>query len=387
MDYSQFTDTLAAAFGDSILKPAGARLGNPTLPPTSDRINVPLTETEQPGMVYIFDVVGETQGVTMALNSGPGKLAPRDLVFGQFILVRKVNEQYVISGVDYQTSAEYIHGVTLPNPEPVQIGQINYGMLQPTNPRSMRAFVSGATYGGEFDVPDTETADQTANIPATAGNAVAVLVTLDPTDGTLAYDVGSAFDATLSHQQAFATYYPKNADTSLYTVGWIRLQNGMTAILEGVHLYARPEYLNKGGGVGGSSAIVVAEGDGQAVGSSGSLNYVWNSPDTDTGEFWAMGDPELLVCAEAAVYHASVTFHLEWITPPSSGTVTVQVLDSFSALGWVADWKREIGTQGSVWATISGGRLMQADETLHLYIENNTDESLDVYARITLNKV
>lgn len=388
IDYEQLSNALVEADGDSASDPVSARLGNPALDDDQDRIKVPLTETDQPGMVYVFNVIGENDGVTQALNSGPGLLSERDLIYGRYILLKKRGTGYVIHGVDYQRDAEYVHNVPLPTPGSIKLGQLDWGLLQPTQPRSMRALVSAAVYDGNLLVKTQETIDFTSDIPGSVGEAVAVLVMIDPTTSVISYDVGvTPFDAVLSHIDAFADFYPLNTDPALRTVGWLKLINGMTAIAEGKHIFAAQQILGGSGG-GGASPSVVAEGAAQTVNNTGGIiDYEWDSPDTDTGGFWDGGAPTLLTCEDNAVYMATASVHLEWAVAPTGGTVLVRIIDSFSALGWVADWKQEIGTQDSVWLTLTGGRNMTAAETLVLSIENNTDEDLDCYSRITVHKV
>ena len=386
IDYEQLSNALVEADGDSTSDPISARLGNSGLDEDQDRIRVPLTETDQPGMVYVFDVIGENDGVTQALNSGPGLLSERDLIYGRYILLKKRGTGYVIHGVDYQRDAEYVHNVPLPTPGSIKIGQLDWGLLQPTQPRSMRALVSAAVYDGTLLVKTQETADFTASIPGTSGLAKAVLIMVNPTTGAISSTVsGSTFDAVLSHIDAFDDYYPLNVDPTLQTVGWLKLINGMTAITEGKHIFAAQQIL--GGSASGGATQVVAEGTGQGVtNGGGTLDYAWSTPDYDSGSYWAGGSPTLLTCADQAVYTAVATVHLEWGTPPTGGTVIVRIMDSFSSLNWVADWKQDSGTQDSVWITLSGGRYMTAAESMHLYIENNTDQSLTVYARITVQR-
>jgi len=249
MNYTLLADAIAEVLGDSIAQPIPARLGNPTLTVTDSRIDVPLSIVDQPGMVYIHGIGDDPQGVSMALNSGPGRIPDNLKIYGQPVLIRKSGRQYVIAGLDYQPSAEYMHNVAAPVRSSVVLGQFDVGLLQATNPRSMRCFVSRALYyvgSTPYIVGAQETRDFTTDIPGTAGRARAVLVTLNPSTGTLAYTNGSLFDIALSHEAAFATYYPINFDDTLYTIGWVRLQYGMAAIFEGVHILAGQEILNKG---------------------------------------------------------------------------------------------------------------------------------------------
>jgi hypothetical protein len=257
IDYSALQQAIERALGDSVAEPRPARLGNPTLPVTSNRIDVPLSLVDTPGMVWIHGLGEDPQSVSMALNSGPGAVTQK--IYGDFILVKKQRGVWVVAGNDYQAQAEYRYGVTVRDQTSVVLGQFDFGLLKPTSPdRSMKAVVSkGIYYVGNvpYAVQAQETQNFTSDIPGTAGEARAVLVTIDPTTGDLAYTAGSTFDATLTHETAFTTYYPQNSDNDLFTAGWVRLTNGMTAVFENVNIYPAQELISKGG----SGAAVTVE--------------------------------------------------------------------------------------------------------------------------------
>lgn len=241
-------ELIAQRFRGQIVQPQQVRLGNPTLAETVDRINV--TDVDQPGMVWIHGVQGEPSGVAMALNAGPGKLAERDKVYGDYVLVRKRTDgSYVVAGRGYEDHAEYMAGVVLPDVVSVQLDQFNFGLLQPTEPRSMLALISAGLWRDGstiYAVADQFTKDFTSDIPTTGGSALAVLVEIEPSSGTLSYTNGSEFDAALRHEIAFDAYYPQPTGI---LVGWVKLVAGMSAIMEGVNIL--PGQIILGAGAGG----------------------------------------------------------------------------------------------------------------------------------------
>lgn len=248
-DYEFVTTGIVGHLEDAIVRPVSARLGNPTLSASQNRIDVPLSIVDTPGMVYIYGIEGDPQSFSMALNSGIGQLQERDKIFGAFIRVRKEGRQWVLAGTDPRAQGEYMYGVDPRVQSPIVISQFDFGLLQPTAPASMKCIVSGGIYyinGIPYMVQAQETHDFTSDIPGTGGQAKAVLVTLDPTTGALDYTVGSAFDMTLSHFSAF-TLYPANPDDDdgVFTIGWVKLINGMTAITGSTHVLPAQELLNK----------------------------------------------------------------------------------------------------------------------------------------------
>ena len=253
MAFEWVAPAIQNTLGDTITDTITMRLGNPALAVTVNRIDVPATETNGVGMVWVHDITGEG-GATMAENTGASPLQTKDKIFGRYVLVKRTRDRLQLVGFARE-DAEYMYGVNLAEQVPVSIALFSWGLLQPTEPRSMKAFLTQAIYGGQYLVRPQETQDFTASIPATAGEAIAVLVEVDPTDGVLYYTNGSAFDATLTHENAFASY-PKSATAGRYTAGWLRLENGMTAILEGKHVYPAQELLSKGGAGGAADRPV-----------------------------------------------------------------------------------------------------------------------------------
>lgn len=257
IDYDALRAAGVRIIGDAIAKPRLMRLGNPTLS-TADKINVPLTETDRPGMVYIHDPVDQNS-VGMALNSG---MLPRaELIYGNYVLV-KTDEQGldIIAALAPRERGEYMYGVPARDPVTVLINQLDYGLLQPTAPlASMDCVVSAAIWsegGALYYVAAQLTARNfTADIPGTTGLAKAILVEITPSTGVLTYTAGSTFDATLTHEQAFNAYYPQPSGGAKRPVGYVRVAYGMTAIQSPANIF--PAQFALGASAGGDDTLPV----------------------------------------------------------------------------------------------------------------------------------
>jgi hypothetical protein len=246
MNYEALQEELERTLGYSVREPFQARLGDPTLPTSQDRIRVPNTESDVPGQVYIHS---PAQGgwVYKAINT---VLDLNTCVFGDYVLVKETaSNRFEVISYAGREQAFYRDNVTVNSSEPVTLERFNYGLLQPTDPPSMRAMVSKAVYDNDALVLSQETIDFTAQIPASANMAKAIRVDIDPSTGLFDYVIGSEFSHVSfpTHEQALAAgHYPPADDPTLNRTGWIRLVNGMTAILRGVHIMAAPELLSKG---------------------------------------------------------------------------------------------------------------------------------------------
>jgi hypothetical protein len=236
--------------GDKIAESIPCRLGHPV--PGSvegDSIKVPLSVSNVPNMVYVHGLDhedGDLAGVSMALNSGKGKLRREDMIWGAFIYIRKRKRAgYIVDGTDDESNAEYTHNV-VPAPQSVTLlSQFDNGLLQPTNPPTMRFVIGGGVYrymGKPYLVQARIATDQTANIPGTANQAKIVTVELNPADGTIFYTAGSAFSNSLTNQEAFDAGYAPAATKAMFC-GWLRLINGMAGIRPMVNIIAGQEAL------------------------------------------------------------------------------------------------------------------------------------------------
>lgn len=250
----QFAEVHHEITGDRLRVPYRARLGNPTLPSGADRINVPLSETDQAGMVYLHDDNGQYAG--MALNDG--FLDLKRVIYGDYVEVQPGKPDRIVR-YGGSAQAEWRYGVEIQAAEPVDISRLDWGLLQPTNPPSMKAMISKAVYANDALVLDMETDDWTAFIPSDPNMAVAIRVDLDPAGGgAFDYVIGTEYlhiDFPTHELALAAGHYPPADDPTLNRCGWIRLINGMTAILRETNIFVAPELLNKGGGISDAADV------------------------------------------------------------------------------------------------------------------------------------
>lgn len=262
-DTTILKETLYQALDYSIAAKLPALIGNPV-----DNA-VFVDGTDKDGLVWVHGIGEDASSAFPATN----ELAKSELVFGAPVIVQRQVNSWAIIGKDPQQTAKFWKGTNANDQQPVTVSQLMYGTLQPTPPTpSMQVLVIGAMYkqgGVSYRVPDQYTADFSTSpddttstaidIPTTNTKAIGVLIQLDATTGTLSYKQGAAFDANLSHAQAYdAGYYPAE-DADRFRVGYVKLVKGMTTISY-EHLYIVPELLTSGGGGGGDAEPLIFSG-------------------------------------------------------------------------------------------------------------------------------
>jgi len=255
-DPDRLTSALREALGDSVRDPVSARVGHPT----TREVLVPEDEAEQAGMIYIHGVGSNLEGVATAVNT---VLAPEDLIPDAPIEVVQDTGTYRVVGKDRAFWNEFIADLKIPDQRVVSIDQIEWGSLRPTSPEAtMQAVVSGATYtldGTRYHVAAQLTKDFMSDIPVTAGEALAILVTLDPTTGTLSYTNGATYNGSVPHEQALSEgLWPTSVGTAVFAKGWVVLRNGTSELRPGRNIFAAPEYLYKRSS--GVNNIITSEG-------------------------------------------------------------------------------------------------------------------------------
>lgn len=243
LDIKRITDAVQGTFGEAIIQATLYRLGNPI----TSEVKIAPGQRQRPGEVWVHRPGNDPQNAIRVLNIGPGRLPDEKLLYGAFVLVKTQNGLPMITG-EAPENSYYTDGAPAAPQRSISAQQLDFGLMKPTDPASMKCLVSGWQYqlnGTIYRVPSLLTADFTANVPS-AGLARAVLVELDPVTNTFTNTVGSTFSNTLGHTDAFATYYPKTVNNSRFAVGYVRLQNGQTTIVQDDILPAQ-ELLNKSG--------------------------------------------------------------------------------------------------------------------------------------------
>jgi hypothetical protein len=223
------------------------------------QVPAPIAEVGVPGMVWVRPVASNEIGDAIPATYSGDALQPN-------ALVDTLPYKGGLKIIGYAPeNAERSGGVVTRQQTPISISQLDYGLLRPLNPPSMRTLVSGANYvldGTSYLVPNIVSKDFTADIPVS--DAVGIMIELDPTTNALTYTSSSAFAIDLNLAEAFADYLTKSVNGARFLVGYVKLYTGVdvTGITRNDILNS-PEVLNKSsaGAVAGVSDILTFEGE------------------------------------------------------------------------------------------------------------------------------
>lgn len=259
LDKDRIIEVGLGVVGDRLRRPRKARLGNPL----SGEVIVSLEDADQPGMVYLHGVSGavgalsadpeeddEDKQMTTQAVLPPGLLGDDYLVYGNYVEVVRREGRLRVVGGDPAAGNEYMHNVKLPPQRSIVISQVDYGLLRPTTPPTLKILLSGARYilnGTVYDAPTRQSGSLASYRPATAGRAVGVKVEIDPVTATLYYTAGTEFDSSISHADAFS-FYSQTVDDARFLCGWVKVANGQTSITIR-DIYHGHELLNKDTGL------------------------------------------------------------------------------------------------------------------------------------------
>lgn len=122
-------------------------------------------------------------------------------------------------------------------------------------------------------------------------------------------------------------------------------------------------------------------GDPQAVtDSGGDLFYVFNNMFADNDNFSTHFDIK-----REGLFHVYASVLLEWAVVPTTGDVSVQIRDDGSTV--ICAWQQYVIGLSEVRFTIGLSHPFLRDGFPELYILNNTDETLDVTAKMGINGI
>lgn len=274
-DFSDLGPLFADVLGDSVRERRIFCLGHPGRRAVSDPINAVMgQDTDVPGMVWVHPLTvripGQAEDTSespprQALNEGRGKIRDEDLIYGLPVYVRKDGKIDVLDGPADYLAAEYLYKVKVRPQRSIDLGQFEYFLLKPTQPASRTLMFTGG-----YAVLDTQiyqivprlTSDLiTVAGSLSAGEAIAVQVSLDVETDTLYYTLGTAFTFNAatglpSHATAWATYYPNTLVGRRFLLGWARIYSGMTQISQADVVPAQ-ELVGKAGGTGGAEGTLL----------------------------------------------------------------------------------------------------------------------------------
>jgi hypothetical protein len=254
-DPNQFAKALADVRGDRTRAKRPAKLGNPT----NALVRVPDGLADQTGLVYIHAFDGnDPTAVATAMVDG---LPDEKLIYGLDVLIETRNGRKVVVGQNVAQAAQYTEGVFVNMQRTVRQDQIDVGLLRPVTDR-MYALVSAGTYrvgNNVYIVDDLVTKDFTSDRPGTSGQALMILVTIDPATGTLSYTNGSAF-ATATYANPRAAFdgsqAPMPTSSDVKVCGWVYVANGQQSITRD-DILAAHELLGAGTAGGGAFPLII----------------------------------------------------------------------------------------------------------------------------------
>ncbi len=284
----------AGGRNSSLQQPTRARLGHPV----TGLVAVPIAEADYPGQVWLHGA-GESSPLqdnsSDQRENAPAEVftallkkntLPENLIkFGTWVRLISVGDILEVDDLDGVAAEEYLFGVPPTAPVVSRPENFDYGLLRPTDPPSMRVQISGATYnlgGTLYDVQTVISDDLTAYLSSlSAGQAVAVQVTLDPTISALIVTAGSAFtderdrDTGQHNHAALFENYPDTVPFDEFNKGWVVLYQGMQTV-QAQDIYARAELYSKDQ----SQALTMADiasrivtSDGEVVVSDGDIVF------------------------------------------------------------------------------------------------------------------
>ena len=260
-EYIEIANELEQVLGDAIRDHELVLIGHPTRWANGHqywRDGELGVDTDTAGMMWVHPIgkpiddneTGVDAGIPfLVLNDGG--IDDSQSAFGTPVKIKRQGGVKVIDGLAGDIGTEYYHNVKVRNQRSVDISQLDYALLKPTDPPSLSVFWSGAKLTlatTAYDADPRPTADLYSPAPS-SGNALYVMIEYDPVANDFVYTRGSAFafdptSKTPQHAQAKANR-PSTINAARFLCGWVRIFNGMVNVLIGDIVNAQ-EFLHKG---------------------------------------------------------------------------------------------------------------------------------------------
>lgn len=290
-DGEAFVDQATALAGQHLRRWKRARLGHPV----TGAVRIPRAEADYPGQVWLHESgtayaqvdTGDSAREDDSISAFTGLLKPNtipksQIVFGLPVLIKEIGGIWEVADTDGLDAAQYLDGVPEMALRSVDISELDYGLLRPTNPTTMVVLVTEALYtiGGALYAPPTLQSPDLSSYTSglTVGAARALQILIDPAAATLAVVASAPFpdnrDALtgISDHAALFAFYPKTTSSSLFNAGWVKVYANMRAI-ELADIWVRPELLAKSGGAGVIDLILTDEDGNVLVDDNGNVLY------------------------------------------------------------------------------------------------------------------
>lgn len=262
-----------------------AQLGHPAL--ISESIYVPDDLKEYDGQVWLHELSGDfplpdssdTERTDYPPAVFTGYLAPEKLLsgrrkYGTTVRIQWIHGRYEVQGVAGPAAEDYLRGAPELDWIVISRAQLSWGLLHPTDPPSAAVVLAGGAFrDGDTWYLDADyvTVDLIATYGSslTPGQAVAVQIEQDVSDGSITYTAGSAFTDTsrdsetgaVDHSQVFANYPTGTSDT-LRHYGWVKLYYQMQVITEQDILVAPDESAGGAGGAPSDATYITQTANG-----------------------------------------------------------------------------------------------------------------------------
>lgn len=208
----------------------------------------------QPFMVWVR--IGNNPEATVARFRGADLTT---LTYDAPVELKERNSRYYVMGSDFDEGAAYF-GTPPTTTTVVTQESIQIGLLRATSPPSMVMEVKAASYHkvgqGSYYVGALETEDFSTSpldvdsvaitLPA-VGKAIAVLIEIDPENGTLHYKQSAEFDVSITIRKARKLGLVPTVTNSRARVGYIRLLNGMSEITGKDNVLPEQQLISYGG--------------------------------------------------------------------------------------------------------------------------------------------
>lgn len=319
------------SFGTRITERQFALLGNYA---TKD---IKVADSDQPNLVYVHGV-GEDKTSSFPAFNSVGIVE----IFGRPVEIELTKLGYKIVGLAPE-DAIYMDGVNLSSQTPVFRSQLMFGGIVPQNPPSDTVIITGTTYriedvlyvtkdeasGDLLDGSTNDTSASSIDLPSASGQAILVLIQVDPTTGTITYKQSSEFNASYTLYQIGQNGDIPAPDTGNFLCGYVRLIKGITA-LTWDHVINTPDVLSNFSGGGTSTSSVTAT----AGENLSERNFVFLDESDDE---WYKIDIDATSSVKTGAWIACVT-ESGGIT--SSSTGSVQLRGEITGFTGLTPWRR-----------------------------------------------
>lgn len=282
-DKSKFVAQVQGIAGTHFKRPRRALLGNPI----TGEVKIPKADADYPGQVWLHEAATpyaqvDTDGTareddSVSIFTGflkANTIPKSQLVLGLPVLIKPMGNIWEVVDQDGIAAAEYLDDSPDLAVRGIDISEIDYGLVRPTNPPSMRVLITEALYNPDGSVyyAGTKQSDNLTQYRSglAAGKARAVQILLDPVTGALSYNASNPFtdnrdsETGLSDHRALFAFYPNTVPSALFNIGWVKVYYNMTAV-QMTDILPGGEWFTKTGSAGAIIDLILTDEDGNIL--------------------------------------------------------------------------------------------------------------------------